>query len=196
MTFTISISAVQLVYLCTDLYNVSTRYTSVPAFCCTLQECVLQEACMLSSNMVDFSMMEMNNLTMKTATYHVTWVCLWKEVRGRGHYSRFQGGWRRGGVVGYGGVERGWTCCLRQTVKHVQLNTSLCELTRNNCVSAPSETTSPCGLIRTSSHVTCILMHLPYFLDYFPQVLLISDHTHRYNMRAGIKRGWVQLTSA
>ena len=81
---------------------------------------------------------------------------------------------------------------LFTTVKHVQLNSSLCELTRNNHVSAPSETTSPCGLIRTSSRVTCILMHLLYFLDYFSQVLLISDHTYprvqyedRNKMRAG-----------
>ena len=63
------ISAVQLVYHCTDLYNVSTRYTSVPAFCCTLQECVLQEACMLSSNMVDFSMKKMNKILNNEDSY-------------------------------------------------------------------------------------------------------------------------------
>ena len=26
------------------------------------------------------------------------------------NYSRFQGGWRRGGLVGDGGRGRGWTC--------------------------------------------------------------------------------------
>ena len=61
LTVKFSRSTVPL-YRCTDVYTISTRYTSAPAFCCTLHECLLQEACKLASNMVDFSKMEMNDL--------------------------------------------------------------------------------------------------------------------------------------